>query len=96
MNNGTTSTPVSPCDPTIKNCGETGAPSLPPLSNNPPSPSQEHSSNPTPPTDNGNGNNNENNGGTHPSNQREKITTVKAVMIVAQTVEKPIQVQFTP
>ena len=93
MNNGTTSTPVSPCDPTIKNCGETGTPSLPgpPLSNNPPSHSQEHSSNPTPPTDNGNGNNNENNGGT-PS-QREKITTVKAVMIVAQTVEKPIQVQ---
>ncbi len=35
--------------------------STPPLSNNPPSPSQEQPSNPTPPTDNGNGNNNENN-----------------------------------
>jgi hypothetical protein len=28
-----------------------------------------------------------------PSHQREEITTLKAVMIVAQTVEKPIQVQ---
>ena len=65
-NNGTTATPISPCDPTIKNRGENGTPPLPcpPLSNKPPSASQEHPSNPTPPTDNGNGNNNENNGGT--------------------------------
>jgi len=62
-NNGTKTTPLSPCDLTIKNCAETGTPPLPgpPLSNNPPSPSQEQPSNPTPPTDNGNGNNNENN-----------------------------------
>jgi hypothetical protein len=41
-NNGTTTTPLSPCDPAIKNCGETGTPPLPgpTLSNNPPSPSQ--------------------------------------------------------
>lgn len=70
-NNDTKTTPLSPCDPTIKNCAETGTPPLPgpslsnnpPLSNNAPPPSQEQPSNPTPPTDNGNGNNNENNGG---------------------------------
>jgi hypothetical protein len=47
----TTTTPLSSCDPTIKNCTKTGMPSLPgpPLSNNQPSPSQEQSSNPTPP-----------------------------------------------